>query len=620
MTTPTTQTIALSNGKSAQPIHAGKPNIFKAHATEHYRIIKGESGNEQLLDDVIAQRVGDNLQLQYADGAQVTKVTLENYYTECKTASACEITLPGKDPSGYIINAKGAAVLADGADEPILVYAHGNHDVLMGMTKGDDTLYATLVDIKGTETTYIAPSAAGAHGKFFGDLGNIGLLSILGGGFAVGALLGGGGGGGTVVNVAHNMVSGTIVAGPTVAGNDLEVYLYAADGATVLGRGIVSATGTFSIDVGNYSGVVIAKLQNLGTGIDYRDEATGQTHNLSANLMAIGVASGSTVTLNINALTTVAATKAGALYNSGSNPAITADAANNSNAAVASAFGLTDLTGTAVITTINADGTANTNYSPGSPNAGVNYGAILAALSGVDAANSGSMQTTIDNLANGLAVSGSTGTLSNAELNIIITAANVVSATTAGAGATSLTSMLSNLTAQTSHSVSIDAIATDGIVNGSEQAMAITGTNATGATVNLNIGGTVRAATVTGTTWSYSLVGGDITHMGQGSETISATASLSGGGTASATRSIWVDTVAPTIVIGTDDYALKMGDVAHLTFTLSETATNFVAADVSVAGGALSNFSGSGTSDTADFTPTAGTASGNASITVASGA
>ena len=66
-----------------------------------------------------------------------------------------------------------------------------------------------------------------------------------------------------------------------------------------------------------------------------------------------------------------------------------------------------------------------------------------------------------------------------------------------------------------------------------------------------------------------------------------------------------VDTLAPGVTIGTspDVSVLKIGDVAHLTFTLSEAATNFVLTDIAVTGGTLSNFAGSGANYTADFTP-----------------
>ena len=42
-----------------------------------------------------------------------------------------------------------------------------------------------------------------------------------------------------------------------------------------------------------------------------------------------------------------------------------------------------------------------------------------------------------------------------------------------------------------------------------------------------------------------------------------------------------------------------------LTFTASQSTTNFAAVDVTVSGGTLSNFSGSGTTYTATFTPSA---------------
>ena len=64
-----------------------------------------------------------------------------------------------------------------------------------------------------------------------------------------------------------------------------------------------------------------------------------------------------------------------------------------------------------------------------------------------------------------------------------------------------------------------------------------------------------------------------------------------------------VDTVPPTVTISTNDSSLKIGDVAHLTFTLSEADANFSVNDIVVTGGTLSNFAGSGTSFTADFTP-----------------
>ena len=77
------------------------------------------------------------------------------------------------------------------------------------------------------------------------------------------------------------------------------------------------------------------------------------------------------------------------------------------------------------------------------------------------------------------------------------------------------------------------------------------------------------------------------------------------------------DTLRPTIAIASNLANLKSGETASLSFTLSEASTDFNAADLSATGGTLSNFSGSGTSYTATFTPDADSIA-NAVISVAS--
>jgi hypothetical protein len=65
------------------------------------------------------------------------------------------------------------------------------------------------------------------------------------------------------------------------------------------------------------------------------------------------------------------------------------------------------------------------------------------------------------------------------------------------------------------------------------------------------------------------------------------------------------DITPPTIAITANKTALKAGDTALVTFTLSEVATDFVLSDITVSGGSLSNFSGSGSTYSAIFTPNA---------------
>lgn len=62
------------------------------------------------------------------------------------------------------------------------------------------------------------------------------------------------------------------------------------------------------------------------------------------------------------------------------------------------------------------------------------------------------------------------------------------------------------------------------------------------------MGGNTRAATVTGTTWSYTLTAADITAMGQGAETLSVTQTDAGGNVSTAgTHAISLDTIAPVV-------------------------------------------------------------------------
>jgi len=77
------------------------------------------------------------------------------------------------------------------------------------------------------------------------------------------------------------------------------------------------------------------------------------------------------------------------------------------------------------------------------------------------------------------------------------------------------------------------------------------------------------------------------------------------------------DVNPPTVTVGrSGSGTLGVGQTASLTFTLSESSTDFVVGDVSVSGGSLSGFAGSGASYTATFTPTA-SSSGTASVSVA---
>jgi len=79
-----------------------------------------------------------------------------------------------------------------------------------------------------------------------------------------------------------------------------------------------------------------------------------------------------------------------------------------------------------------------------------------------------------------------------------------------------------------------------------------------------------------------------------------------------------VDTTPPTISLSSSLTSLSAGKTATITFNLSESSTSFAVGDVVVTGGVLSNFTGSGATYTAVFTPNANSTA-NGVINVASG-
>ena len=100
---------------------------------------------------------------------------------------------------------------------------------------------------------------------------------------------------------------------------------------------------------------------------------------------------------------------------------------------------------------------------------------------------------------------------------------------------------------------SINTVAVDNVVNSAEQTAVISGSAEAGSTLDLSIGGNTRSVTTNGSgAWSYTLTPTDIGAMGEGAETLSATATdVAGNVGVAGTRMISVDTVAPTTTINT---------------------------------------------------------------------
>jgi VCBS repeat-containing protein len=147
----------------------------------------------------------------------------------------------------------------------------------------------------------------------------------------------------------------------------------------------------------------------------------------------------------------------------------------------------------------------------------------------------------------------------------------------------------------------------------------LTGTAEAGATVKL-FNGTTEIGTTTANgagVWSFT----PTTPQTSGNFNITATATDVAGNVSgtSNTFAYTLDTIAPTVAISSNKTSLRINETATITFTLSENSTDFTLDDVSWTGGTLSNFSGSGASYTATFTPNENSETDSV-ISIASGA
>ena len=120
-------------------------------------------------------------------------------------------------------------------------------------------------------------------------------------------------------------------------------------------------------------------------------------------------------------------------------------------------------------------------------------------------------------------------------------------------------------------------------------------------------GGTLSSFSGTGTTYTATFTPAD-NSIADGVVSIDAGKFTDAAGNAntagSITMSVNTDVTAPTVTIASNVDSLGIGETANISFTLSEASTNFAVEDITVAGGTLSGFDGSGNSYTATFTPT----------------
>jgi hypothetical protein len=136
----------------------------------------------------------------------------------------------------------------------------------------------------------------------------------------------------------------------------------------------------------------------------------------------------------------------------------------------------------------------------------------------------------------------------------------------------------------TAPTITMNIISGDDIIISSQDAgvTSITGTVTSGSTVSVSLNGTVRTATVSGTTWSYLITSADFTAMGAGTgRIITATATDTAGNASSTSRTITVTTVPPklTLALASDtgssasDYYTSNGTINVSGITVGSTGS-----------------------------------------------
>ena len=97
------------------PLKSGESTVLKARTSQQYKVVRDTVSNVA-ADGVTVARQGEDLRLTYADSS----VTLENFYSVCKSVEQCSIQLPGQAGAEYTLSGNTAKSQSTG-----VVYTNG---------------------------------------------------------------------------------------------------------------------------------------------------------------------------------------------------------------------------------------------------------------------------------------------------------------------------------------------------------------------------------------------------------------------------------------------------------------------------------------------------------------
>ncbi|WP_229599853.1 Ig-like domain-containing protein [Vibrio navarrensis] len=287
------------------------------------------------------------------------------------------------------------------------------------------------------------------------------------------------------------------------------------------------------------------------------------------------------------------------------------DAAGNTSSAASTAITLDNSAPSALSITTPIEGDGKVNAAEDND--------VLIAGTGAEAGNS--VTVTIDDGANSLsrtvtADNSGNWTISGSEFDVSAFNNGTLTVTASQSDAAGNTSSAASTTITLDNSApSALSITTpiegDGKVNAAEDNdVLIAGTGAeagNSVTVTIDDGANSLSRTVTADNsgnWTISGSEFDVSAFNNGTLTVTASQSDAAGNTSSAgSATVALDNVQPTVSFSSSDLDLISGETASITFTLSESSSDFAESDITVSGGSLSNFAGSGSSYTTTFTP-----------------
>ncbi len=406
-----------SSVKNMVKLNVAKSDIRTVRVVDTDIVITLTNGKKVVLRDAVVKAMMDpNFAIGFADGEITAQAALQQTgLVELNPTSISVVATPNDDIAGRNA-AEGransntlVASKSPGLDAPT-ESAHSNQFESSGATQAASEPWVGSGDVvREPEPESMKPTQVAAIPAVSGFPAAVGIIdkvpgfvspAMSGAAMALAAVAKKSTTTGTtsvasVSDAVATVISGTITAGPIIEGNKLKVTLFKMDG-TALGSSSVNAGGTFSVSLSDktYSGAYVAVVSDEDSNPDFIDEATGKAKDLNATFMAAdSISAGSSAKLNINAVTTVAAIKAGVpdtgMLGSATS-AITTDKIKASNATVGRAFGLSDITTSEVSAILNVDGSSKQ---------GNLYGKVLAAYSGIDQANGGDQKATINQFA-----------------------------------------------------------------------------------------------------------------------------------------------------------------------------------------------------------------------------